>query len=581
MMRSVAIRLRSALALLSLFLVACAAETPAPTAAGAAAAPDDAAILRAEQDYTDFVVATSPEHATILGLHARDGELDDRSLAAWNATVAREEAMLRDLQARFASPRASLTARTDLTILEHTLAVDVYWQRARRPLETQPDVYAAPLDAIFTMTARDYAPAAVRAHAVLARLAGIPAVVAAAKANLKSPPRVWTEVGMERADGAKTFFAELRPQLVSALKDEPDSIARIDAALATGAAAYADYRAFLEHEVLPRSTGSFAAGPEAFAFLVHENDYLTEDTKALKALGARVFAETNAQMNALAATIDPAAKGWPDVTTRLKAKHPPAADLLRSYAHEVERARAFLALHDVVAFPPGDVCQAIDTPPFQRSTISAAYDEAPAFDQDPHGFFFVTPVDPSTSPEAQEEVLRENDYADEVDTAVHETYPGHHLQISFARLYPSRIRKATAPDIFEEGWAFYAEELMNELGYYTKEERLMQLEWTLVRAARVLIDVGLHTEGMTFDQAVALLTEQVHLERSLAESEVKRYTLEPTQPLAYVVGREKILELRRRYQAREGSRYTLKAFHTEVLSHGAIAPALLAQEMFQ
>lgn len=574
-------RFGRALPLLSLVLVACAGGAPSPTASGAARPPDDAAILRAEQDYTDFVVATSPEQATLLGLHARDAELDDRSLPAWNARLAREEAMLTELLTRFASPRASLAARTDLTILEHTLAVDVYWQRARRPLETQPDVYASPLDAMFTMTARDYAPAAVRAHAVLARLAGIPAVVAAAKANLKNPPRVWTEVGMERADGAKTFFADLRPQLVAALKDEPDGVARIDAALAIGTAAYADYRAFLERDVLPRSTGSFAAGPEAFAFLVHENYFLPEEPKALKALGQRVFAETTAQMTALAHEIDPSAKGWPDVTTRLKAKHPPAAELLRSYAHEVERARAFLVQRDVVAFPPGDVCQAIDTPPFQRSTISAAYDEAPAFDQDPHGFFFVTPVDPSTSPEAQEEALRENDYADEVDTAVHETYPGHHLQISFARLYPSRIRKATAPDIFEEGWAFYAEELMSELGYYTKEERMMQLEWTLVRAARVLIDVGLHTEGMTIDQAVALLTDQVHLERSLAESEVKRYTLEPTQPLAYVVGREKILELRRKYQEREGSKYTLKRFHAEILSHGAIAPALLAQEMFQ
>jgi uncharacterized protein (DUF885 family) len=121
---------------------------------------------------------------------------------------------------------------------------------------------------------------------------------------------------------------------------------------------------------------------------------------------------------------------------------------------------------------------------------------------------------------------------------------------------------------------------MNELGYYSKEERMMQLEWTLVRAARVLLDIGLHTEGMTYDQAVTVFTEKVHLEKSLAESEVKRYTLEPTQPLAYLVGREKIMELRRRYKEREGASYTLKRFHAEVLSHGSIAPALLAEEMF-
>jgi uncharacterized protein (DUF885 family) len=561
-----------------LTLVACA-DAPAPpvVASNGSSTRDDPAIARAEQDYLDLLEATAPEEATKLGLHAHDDALDDRTLAAWSARLAREEAMLHDLEHRFSAPKASREARTDLTILEHTLAVDVRWQRARNPLQTQPDLYLSPLDAIFTMTARDYAPASVRARAVLSRLGEIPAVVRAARANLTNPPHVWTQVAIEQADGAKGFFADLRPQLVAAL---PTEIAAVDAALATATAAYVDYRAFLEHDVLPRSTGTFAAGLESFTFLLRENDYLTDDVPALRALGQRVFDDTRGEMTAIAHAIDPQAKDWPAVTAVLKAKHPKATDLLASYAGQVARARAFLVAQDAVPFPEGDTCKVVETPPFQRSTITAAYDEAPPFDQDPHGFFFVTPVDPTQTAEAQDEMLRENDYGDQVDTAVHETYPGHHLQLSFARRHPSRIRKATAPDVFEEGWAFYAEELMNELGYYTKEERLMQLEWTLVRAARVLIDIGLHTGGMTFDEAVGLLTGEVHLERSLAESEVKRYTLEPTQPLAYLVGRAKILELRSRYKEREGARYTLKRFHAELLSHGSIAPALLAGEIF-
>jgi uncharacterized protein (DUF885 family) len=122
---------------------------------------------------------------------------------------------------------------------------------------------------------------------------------------------------------------------------------------------------------------------------------------------------------------------------------------------------------------------------------------------------------------------------------------------------------------------------MSELGYYTDEERLAQLEWTLVRAARVIIDVGLHTTGMSFDAAVDLLTKQVHLEHELALSEVKRYTLEPTQPLSYLVGRERIMKLRERYKAAQGAGYTLKKFHTEVLSHGTVAPDLIEREMFE
>ncbi len=286
-------------------------------------------------------------------------------------------------------------------------------------------------------------------------------------------------------------------------------------------------------------------------------------------------------MTALAKKMSPGASGWPEVTAKLKANHPRAAELRDAYKHEVERARAFLVAHDAVPFPPGDTCDVVDTPPFQRATISAAYDEPPPFDKDTRGLFFVTPVDLTLSADKQEEMLRENDHGDLVDTAVHETYPGHHLQMSFERLYPSVIRKITATSLFEEGWALYAEELMNELGYYTDEERMMQLEWTLVRAARVLIDIGLHTRGMTFDEAVGVLTGTVHLEKELALSEVKRYTEEPTQPLSYLVGREMIMRLRDRFKAEEKERYTLKRFHAEVFSRGGIVPALLAEEMFE
>ncbi|MFO0659800.1 MAG: DUF885 domain-containing protein [Polyangiaceae bacterium] len=176
-------------------------------------------------------------------------------------------------------------------------------------------------------------------------------------------------------------------------------------------------------------------------------------------------------------------------------------------------------------------------------------------------------------------MLRENDYGDIVDTAVHEAYPGHHLQLSMARLNPSLIRKMSGPSIFAEGWALYSEELMAELGYYTDEERLMQLEWALVRAARVLIDVGLHTQNMSFEEGVKVLTDIVHLEPTLALSEIKRYTQSPTQPLSYITGREQIFRLRERYKAKMGARFSLKEFHRELLTRGTLAPGLLAREI--
>jgi len=559
---------------------------PEPVASPVADTRDDAAIARAAQDYVALVVAISPETATALGDHSRDTELDTYTREGEVADLRREEAMLSDLRARFPAPHASLSARTDLALVESALAVDVRARRAEKPLERNPTTYTDPMAAIFLMAAREYAPLRDRARAALTRIEKVPAVVALARTNLGAPPRVWVQVGVEQARSAGAFFAEQRAFLLGAL---PEEKTRIDAAIGAAKKAYVDYARFLEHDVMPRAGGDFAAGRELFDFLLHEGYFLQQDADQVYEVGQRVFAKTQAEMDVVAKRIDPSAKSWPEVTQKLKAHHPTAADLLPSYRREVARARQFLVDKRVVPFPPGDDCQVVETPPFLRSTTTASYEPAPALDPETRGLFFVTPVDLTSTKRQQEEMLRENDHADQVDTVVHETYPGHHLQLSFARGYPSLIRKivdakraaVVGSDVFAEGWGLYSEELMSELGYYTDEERLMQLEWTLVRAARVLIDVSLHTRGMTFDDAVKVLTDQVHLEHELAVNEVKRYTMTPTQPLSYLVGRERIMAMRERFKQKMGSAFTLEAFHAAVLSHGTIAPGLVEREMFE
>lgn len=564
-------------------------HAPSPAASGAsdggAATPppsteasDDAAIAKAAQEYLDLLVEISPEEATGLGLHRRDAELDDRTIEGHDKAVERQDALLKQLEKRFEHPKASAGAKTDLAMLIGALRTEVRTKRLQRPLQRQPDYYATPLNAIFWMTAREYAPADERARNVLARLEKIPKMLEAAKVNLLNPPRVWTEVGIDRAASAKTFLDAQRPFLEKSL---PNDKARIDTALKGAQNAYEDYKKYLQKEVLPRSNGRFSAGPELFDYLLKNNYFLDESAEELAAMGKKLFAETDAQMTAVAKRIDPKAKSWADVIKRLKGNHPTAEGLLEAYRTEVKRARDFCVQKDIVELPPGDDLEVIDTPPFMRSTVTAAYDMPPPFDTSTSkGFFFVTPIDKSLPKAKQEEMLRENDHGDLVDTAVHEAYPGHHLQLSFARRHPSLVRKALDHAIFSEGWALYAEELMAEQGFYNDEERLLQLEWTLVRAARVVIDVGLHVGDMTFEQAVKMLTDDVHLERQLALSEVKRYTLTPTQPLAYLVGRQMIFKMRERAKERDGASFSLKKFHTDVLTRATVPPTLMSREIF-
>lgn len=550
--------------------------TQAAEAGVAAVALRDAEVDAAQHEYVKLLVRLSPEGATALGLHDHDAELDTRDPAAWNALIDLEIAFLHKLDADFAGAKLSRRAETDLALMQHQLRVDIRRKREELPLVRRPDLYASPMGALFLMTARDYAPPAERASKILARIEAIPAVLAQGKKNLGAPPAIWTRVGMDRCDGAKSFFAEQRTFLLSAI---PAEKIRVEAAVAGAINAYQDFKTHLGKVILPRSNGAFAVGKDMFEFLLHEDYFVSESAEQVRDMGKRVFDKTNAEMLVVAKRIDPKAKGWAEVTAKLKANHPSADGLLPAYRSEVLRARKFLVDKDVVPFPAGDDLVVMDTPVFQRSTITAAYDQPPPFDQNTRGLFFVTPVDKTLSKAKQEEMLRENDHGDIVDTSVHEAYPGHHLQLSFARLHPSPARKVTDAAIFSEGWALYSEELMAELGYYTDEERLMQLEWTLVRAARVVIDVGLHTAGMTYEAAIKMLTDEVHLERTLAESEVKRYTMSPTQPLAYLTGREMIFRMREREKARLGDKFSLKAFHAEVLSRGTIPPSLIELEL--
>ncbi len=564
---------------LTLALLGCTGSpTPhqgAPLSPGASR--DDEAIEAAERDYFKMIVEESPETATALGVHESEDRLDDYSAHGFEAHQARLRKMLDDLHTRFhPGTQASLVHQTDLKLLEGSLIVQARGFALRRPDQTQPDVYLSPLNTLYLMIARDYAPAATRARGILARLAALPAVLTEGQKNLRTPPKLWTEIAQERVASSGAFLDDLSRFLHEAL---PQEATLIDGRIAAARAALMGFDKFLREDLMPRSTGSYVAGREFFDLHLKYDAFVTLTPDDLARLAHGWIDELQGELQTLAHQLDPSAKGWPEVVSTIQGKHPKADKLLDAYRAEVKRAREFLVQKGAVPFPVPDELSVVETPAFERSTISAAYDQPPPFDTSSRGLFYVTPVDTSASAADQEAMLRENDFGDIVDTVVHEAYPGHHLQLSFARQHPSLIRKITGTDVFAEGWGLYSEALMGELGYYTPEQHMMQLQWALVRATRVLLDVGLHTGTLSYEDAVKMLTDQVHLERPLAISEAKRYTEEPTQPMSYMLGEKLLLKLRERYQAKHGASATLLDFHREVLTHGTLAPGLLSLEI--
>jgi uncharacterized protein (DUF885 family) len=164
----------------------------------------------------------------------------------------------------------------------------------------------------------------------------------------------------------------------------------------------------------------------------------------------------------------------------------------------------------------------------------------------------------------------------------HETVPGHHLQTALARELTDlpAFRRNQQYTAFGEGWALYAEQLMDELGFYdTPEERFGHLQAQAMRAARLVVDTGLHAMGWSRDRAVALMADRVGESPVFVGAEVDRYLSNPGQALAYMVGQQHILGLRREAQAALGPRFDARRFNNAVVDQGALPLPVLSEQI--
>jgi uncharacterized protein (DUF885 family) len=576
----ISIRLRAliAAAALTAVLVA-AASCSAPPAPTPTAGSGDAAFTQLAHEILDDHYKRHPSESTDLGLHQYDDQLDDVSRAGIEA----ESAALKAFRARLAAiDSATLTGPNvlDREQLMHALDSGILGADTIRMWAKDPDIYSGRVtNAAYVIMKRDYAPAADRLKALIAREKKMPAALQEARKNLDSAVPIYTQIAIEQIDGNISMF---RNDVPAAFKDVTDAALLSEFKTANDAviAALGEYKTFLEKEILPKASAGFAFGADTYARAFAAEEAVDLPLERLLQIADADLQKNEAAFQATAKLIDPR-KTPEQVLASMVTNHPPAARLLQTTQDELDSIRQFIADRRIITIPPSDPARVKETPPFMRSTTTASMDTPGPFEMARlQGFYNMTLPDPRRSRAEQEDYMRGWYYALITNVSVHEVYPGHYVQFLYAKSFPSDVRKVFGAATNSEGWAHYCEQMMLDEGFHADDPRyrLAQLQDALLRNVRFIVGIKLHTQGMTVDEATTLFETAGHQPHSVAVQEAKRGTSDALYGY-YTLGKLMILKLRDDYKAKLGPDYTLQRFHDDFIKLGPLPMPLIRQAM--
>jgi uncharacterized protein (DUF885 family) len=542
--------------------------------------PAIAALL---QEYLDFVFEEDPIEATRLGVRDHDHRLGDYAQDAIEGAAARR----RDFRSRllaFEAGDLDANERLDRQVAMIDLESALRRHEDLRVWARAPYWYVERLGSAYSglMRVTDELPAHAAGEGLLARLAATPAYLATAQANLSDEtPPIYAEMAITGVRGLRSFLQTAMSGFAAGL---PATLqGDLHRQVETVTAALDEFGDFLG-QLQQRARGSFACGAEHFDFLLQRFHLLDHDHRSLYHFGRERMAADRAALESYARELDPN-RSWIEQLEAIKEDHPPADAFLATYHAEMVRARRFCVEQRLITLPEGEQCRVAWLPEYLRAGAPLGLmHTVPPFAPGLQSELLLTPVDPEAPAERQRQHMRDNCYAFARSITLHEIYPGHHLQKVHHKLatVDSPMRRYFSSPVFVEGWGLYTEDLMEESGFmHDPAVKLFKLRNALWRSARVVVDTGLHTRGMRFEEAVDLLHREVLLDPHMAEGEVRRYTTHnnPTYPSAYLLGKTAIQELRARWQRQQGSAYTQQAFHDRLLSYGSPPVRLVAGMM--
>ena len=516
---------------------------------------------RLAEAYYNWRNQNYPVFSSDAGLHTWDNKLTDYSLAALLGRRLHVKELLGKVRA-MQTANWSKDDRIDWLLFRSQLEGVTFFDRVMDFEETDPQTYVNECsNGIFSLLKKDYDTPRNRSLSATARLKQMPFVIELGKHNLNKPVRLYAQLAIDSARSIDSLFTDSLMTLAKDLSasEKSDLVKARDAALLS-IHGYADW---LERR-LPGMVPFKPMGEENYNYLLKNIYLLPLDAKQLEMLGQ---AELGRYRGLESMLPDPSLA---DPNPARSANVPKdQIAFLKAYESRETEMINFLKDNHLVTLPSYlGRFEIRQLPEAFKPTSPGGFMNAPGvYDKDPSGFYFI----PTYNPASRNFYIRAA-IEDPRPILGHEGIPGHFLQLSIANHLPDEIRRQHSDNIFIEGWALYGEEMLMRTGLYpiNSASQGQVLRLSRYRAARIGVDVNLHTGKWTFEQAVQYFVEAGGLDREAAQGEAAGAAANPTQKITYMTGKWQIMRLLGKYRDKQGANFRLGQFHDDLIKNGSL-----------
>jgi uncharacterized protein (DUF885 family) len=511
--------------------------------------------------FDEYYFPFSPTTATSAGIHKYDEKLEDYSKAG----VAKRVATLKKFESEFEKfPEAP-----DRDLVLNDIRAGLLELETVRGWERNPDNYSSGItNSAFVIMSRTFAPPEARLKSLTARERLMPKVLAEARANLKNPPRIFTEVAIEQMPGNISFFENDVPLAFKAVTD-PKLLADFHAANNAVISAFKEYEQWMMKDLLPGSQGDFRLGPSTYTKKLAYEEMVDIPLDRLLAIGYDDLRANQKRFAETAARID-STKTPQQILAEMEKDHPSGDKLLDAFRDTLGGLTQFIQDHKIVTIPSPVPPILEETPPFMRALTFASMDTPGPYETvAKEAFFNVTLPEKDWPKDRVDDFMGAFNRGTILSTAIHEAYPGHYVQFLWMQHVDSKVRKLLGANSNAEGWAHYSEQMMLDEGYTNGDPkmRLGQLQDALLRDARYIVGIEMHTGKRTFDQGIEFFEKEGYQTHETAVRETKRGTSDATY-LYYTLGKLQIMKLREDYRAKKGAAFSLEEFHDSFMKQG-------------